>query len=224
MSDAFLLTENSHKVAVQLADRWATAVEAQASRIHHPESLRVTVVDQWLQVIALRQVLVAAEMARKHAPGDKQRHEINTGITSFLEALVITHDHDLNQRDALLLARHVLEHFDEYWCGTGHKQSDALTRNPKLTREELAVRYRPDFGATTDSLPTLRVGDPYPSQPLVEVDLASVAPAAARQLVRALAAILGVDVLHGFGSAPLTRAAVPPTVDATTGVSAGSRP
>lgn len=45
----FLLTENSHKIAVQLADRWATAVESEAARIRRPENLRSTVPDQWLE-------------------------------------------------------------------------------------------------------------------------------------------------------------------------------
>jgi len=36
--------------------------------VQSPENLRVTVPDQWLHVVALHPVLVAAEMARKHAP------------------------------------------------------------------------------------------------------------------------------------------------------------
>jgi hypothetical protein len=64
----FLLTENSHKIAVQMADRWATAVEAQARRIRKPHDLRVTVPDQYLQVVALHHVLVAAKMAQRNVP------------------------------------------------------------------------------------------------------------------------------------------------------------
>jgi len=208
MNRPYLLTENSHKVAVQLADRWTTAVEAQARRIRQPDNLRVTVPDQWLQVIALRQVLAAAEMARKHAPV-RLRQQIDSAITRFIKTLVIAHGQGTNQRDSLVLARDVLEHFDEYWCGTGRNQQAAIAGNPHLTREELAIRYRPDFGITTDSLPTLRLGDPHPAQPLVEVDLASVAPVAARQLVARLATVLGVDVLPGFGTAALRTAATP---------------
>lgn len=38
MAEPFQLTENSHKVAVQLADGWATAVATQARRISAPQS------------------------------------------------------------------------------------------------------------------------------------------------------------------------------------------
>jgi hypothetical protein len=41
-----------------------------------------------------------------------------------------------------------------------------------------------------------------PADPLVEIELVSIAPKTARHLVEELAAILGVDVLAGFGSTP----------------------
>jgi|HubBroStandDraft_4_1064222.scaffolds.fasta_scaffold108317_2 hypothetical protein len=43
LNNRFRLTKNTNKVAVQLADRWAKAVEAQVRRTKNPENLRVTV-------------------------------------------------------------------------------------------------------------------------------------------------------------------------------------
>ena len=196
MTDQFLLTENSHRVAVQLADRWATAVEAQARRIRKPHNHREPVPDQYLQVVALHHVLVAAKMARAHVPSESAGPRIDEAINTFLKAIVVTRGPGMNQRQALRLARDVLEHFDEYLSGTGKKQREDLARTGE-SKEDLAQRYRPELGTTAQ--PTLRIG----SAPLAEIDLADVAPAAARQLVEALCAIVGVDVLPGFGTAPL---------------------
>ncbi len=199
MTDQFLLTENSHKVAVQLADRWATAVEAQARRIQSPHDLRVTVPDQYMQVVALHHVLVAAKMARKHVPSESAKVKIDAALTAFLGAIVTNRGQGMNQREALGLARNVLEHFDEYYCGTGDLQRKDAEKTG-LNREDLALRYRPEGGGAEQ--PTLRIGSP----PLAEIDLATVAPTAARQLVRELCAIVGVDVLGGFGAAQLHEA------------------
>jgi len=105
VTDRFHLTENTHKVAVQLADRWATAVEAQARRIRNPENLRVTVPDQWLQVVALHHVLAAAQMARKHAPSAAMKPRIDAAIKAFLGSIVIGRSPGMNQREAIVLAR-----------------------------------------------------------------------------------------------------------------------
>jgi hypothetical protein len=196
VTDQFLLTENSHRVAVQLADRWATAVETQARRIRKPYNHRVTVTDQYLQVVALHHVLVAAKMARAHVLSESARPRIDAAINAFLKAIVVTRGPGMNQRQALRLARDVLEHFDEYLSGTGKKQREDQARTGE-SKEDLAQRYRLELGTTAQ--PTLRIG----SAPLAEIDLADVAPAAARQLVEALCAIVGVDVLPGFGTAPL---------------------
>jgi len=196
VTDQFLLTENAHRVAVQLADLWATAVEAQARRIRKPHNLRVTVPDQYLQVVALHHVLVAAKMARAHVPSESARPRIDAAINAFLKAIVVTRGPGMNQRQALALARDVLEHFDEYLSGTGKKQKEDQARTGE-SKEDLAQRYRPELGTTGQ--PTLRIG----SAPRAEIDLAAIAPAAARQLVEALCAIVGVDVLPGFGTAPL---------------------
>src|SRR5258706_16022617 len=45
VTDLFQLTENTHKVAVQLADRWAKAVEAQDRPTRDPEDHRLTIPD-----------------------------------------------------------------------------------------------------------------------------------------------------------------------------------
>jgi hypothetical protein len=105
MSDRFRLTENTHRVAVQLADRWATAAEAQARRILSPENLRVTVPDQWLQIVALHHVVAAAEMARKHAPAAAMKPRIESAIQEFLRSIIIDRDPAMNQREAITLAR-----------------------------------------------------------------------------------------------------------------------
>ena len=196
MTDQFLLTENSHRVAVQLADRWATAVEAQARRIRKPYNHRVTVPDPYLQVVALHHVLVAAKMARAHVPSESAKPRIDAAINAFLSAIVVTRGPGMNQRQALRLARDVLEHFDEYLSGTGKKQREDQARTGE-SKEDLAQRYRLELGTTPQA--TLRIG----SAPLAEIDLADVAPAATRQLVEALCAIVGVDVLPGFGTTPL---------------------
>lgn len=196
MTDQFLLTESPHRVAVQLADRWATAVETRARRIRKPYNHRATVTDQYLQVVALHHVLVAAKMARAHVPSESARPRIDAAINAFLKAIVVTRGPGMNQRETLRLARDVLEHFDEYLSGTGKKQREDQVRTGE-SREDLAQRYRLELGTTAQ--PTLRIG----SAPLAGIDLADVAPAAARQLVEALCAIVGVDVFSGFGTAQL---------------------
>jgi hypothetical protein len=197
----FRLTENTHRVAVQLGDRWATAVEAQARRIQSPENLRVTAPDQWLQVVALHHVLVAAQMARKYAPVAAMKPRIDCAINEFLNAIVIGRSPGMNQREAIALARDVLEHFDEYYCGTGRLQKREQAADPSLSKEDLALRYRPSLGSAGRT--ALRIGPDPPADPLVEIELASIAPKAARHLVEELAAIVGVDVLAGFGSTSL---------------------
>jgi hypothetical protein len=97
--------------------------------------------------------------------------------------------------------RDVLEHFDEYYCGTGRLQRREQAADPSLSREALAIRYRPSLGSGGRT--ALRIGPDPPAEPLVEIELASIAPKAARQLVERLSTIVGVDVLSGLGSKPL---------------------
>jgi hypothetical protein len=154
--------------------------------------------DQYLQVVALHHVLVAAKLARAHVPPKTARPRIDAAINALLKAIVVTRSPGMNQRQALGLARDVLEHFDEYLSGTGKKQREDQARTGE-SKEDLAQRYRPELGTTAQ--PTLRIG----SAPLAEIDLANVAPVAARQLVEALCTIVDVDVLPGFGTTPLHR-------------------
>jgi hypothetical protein len=201
MSNSFRLTENTHRVAVQLADRWATAVEAQAGRIRKPENLRFTVPDQWLQAVALHHVLAAAEMARKHAPAADMKPRIDAAINVFLKSIIVGRGPSTNQREAIVLARNVLEHFDEYYAGIGKMQKREQVADPSLSNEDLALRYRPSLGSAGRAV--LRIGPDPPADPLVEIELESIAPKAARQLVEQLCAIVGVDVFAGLGSTSL---------------------
>ena len=100
------------------------------SRIQSPENLRVTVPDQWLQVVALHHVLAAAEMARKHAPSAGMKPRIDAAIHAFLDSIIIGRGPSTNQRDAMVLARDVLEHFDDYYCGTGSMQRREQAADP----------------------------------------------------------------------------------------------
>jgi hypothetical protein len=83
----------------------------------------------------------------------------------------------MTQREALGLSRNVLEHFDEYPCGTGKRQKKDAAKTG-LSNEERARQYQPELGAGTAAV--LRIG----ASPQAEIDLASVAPTAARRLVK----------------------------------------
>ena len=45
--------------------------------------------DQWLQVVALHDVLAAAQMARKHAPSAAMRPRIDTAVDVFLKSIIV---------------------------------------------------------------------------------------------------------------------------------------
>lgn len=59
MSDDWKITEHAVNVAAQFADRWATAVAAEARRIQQNTLERVP--DTWVQVSVLRQLLRAVK-------------------------------------------------------------------------------------------------------------------------------------------------------------------
>lgn len=119
-----------------MADRWATAVEAQARRIRKPHDLRVTVPDQYLQVVALHHVLFAAKLAQRNVPAESAK-QIEVALSAFLNATVTRRGLGMTQREALGLSRNVLEHFDEYLCGTGKRQKKDTTKTG-LSNEEPA--------------------------------------------------------------------------------------
>jgi hypothetical protein len=73
----------------------------------------------------------------------------------------------MNQREAVVLARDVLEQFDEYYCGTGRLQKLEQVADPGLRKEDLALRYRPSVGSAGRTV--LRIGPDPLSASLVEI-------------------------------------------------------
>jgi hypothetical protein len=110
------------------------------SRITHLRG----VPDDFLQVIALRQVLRAALMAKSSVQSKRRKGQIQDAIDAFLETIVVEH-HMPSKAEAFALARDVLEHFDDYYCGTGNLQKKDWQRSPGIDREDLAQRYRVDL-------------------------------------------------------------------------------
>ncbi len=183
MDSQWRITEHTASVAASFATLWATAAAAQARRIEHPENLFERVPDTFLQVDAIHNVLRAAETAQGSLhPGDA-RDAIAEAIDAFLDAIVVGHSPGLSDREALKLARNVLEHFDEYYSGTGNQQRPAARSGQSL--EDLAQRYRIDLGGPSAARPHLLIGM-KPDEPLVEVDLAEPAAHAARELAAAV--------------------------------------
>lgn len=178
------ITENSPAVAVQFADRWATAVRAQARRIEHPHHTIERVPDCFQQVNALHNVLKAAEMAKATIGPTAAKRRIQQAVDTFLADIVVETT-ERNRIDALALARNVLQHFDEYYCGKGRRQTSNRARSSGLDTEELARSHTVDFGGPSASQPHLRIG-PREGPPIVSIDLVAKAPAAARQLANAV--------------------------------------
>ena len=180
MSDQWRITEHTANVAGQLADRWATAVAAQARRIQRPENTIERVPDALVQVSVLHQVLRAAEMGKAAASSKTARQRIEQAIEAFVNEIVVETTISGGRARALGLARNVLEHFDAYYQGTGHTQQPG-----RGSSEDLAQDYRWELDGPADGALRLRIGL-RPAAPLVVVDLVEHAPRASRQLARAL--------------------------------------
>lgn len=86
----------------------------------------------------------------------------------------------------------MLEHFDEYYCGTGNQQRPAARSDQ--SHEDLAQRHRVDLGGPSAARPNLVIGM-KPEQPLVGIDLAEPAAIAARQLAAVVGFLAGGQVL-----------------------------
>jgi hypothetical protein len=186
VTEQWKITEHTVNVAAQFADRWATAVAAQARRIQHPEITFERIPDTWMQVLALRQLLRAVEMARRAEPEDDRRSErIEQAIVEFLDTVVVTASSE-GKASGFKLARDALEHFDEYYQGTGDVQQPSRKRNDRRPDEALAQRYRFDLEGPADGALRLRIGPLAPAEPLVVIDLVDRAPGAARKLARAI--------------------------------------
>jgi hypothetical protein len=73
MDSQWRITEHTANVAVQFADRWATAAAAQGRRIEYPVNPFERVPDGFLQVAALHHVLRAAEIGSWDYPAGNSR-------------------------------------------------------------------------------------------------------------------------------------------------------
>jgi hypothetical protein len=84
--------------------------------VQNPDHALERIPDTYLLAMALRNVLRAAEMAKRNVRSPLARAEIQKAIGTFLSYVILNPKHD---HRALIRARDVLEHFDEYLCGTG---------------------------------------------------------------------------------------------------------
>lgn len=189
--DAWLITEHSANVAVQFADRYATAVAAQARRIRDPHDQLERVPDCFLQVNALHNVLRAAEMTKRAVPSSAAKRAIQEAISTFLRSVVVQRS-GLAAHEALGLARNVLQHFDEFYCATSDRQKRQQRRNSDQSKENLAREHQIGFRGPSAREPHLVIGDNL-DEPVVTIDLVAKAPAAARQLALALGAAMACD-------------------------------
>jgi len=106
--------------------QWAAAVEVQRARIGDRSATEaVNQLDAIFFAIAVRNVLRAAEWAKKLLPADVGRE-----IERFEERVPRAQD-----------VRDVLEHFDEYLQGTGKLQRQGKISNPTT----FYVRYEDEF-------------------------------------------------------------------------------
>lgn len=190
------LTDHGPNVALQHCNQYALAVRAQARRVQNPDHPGERIPDIYLLVGALHHVLRAAEMAKKTIASPLAKAAIQRAIGVFLSQVVVKPASD--RAAALVLARDVLEHFDEYMCGIGRRQGYTAKRNPDVNKEGLAQNYRIDFEPPANR-PQLRVGPVRPAEPLVIMDLVTTAPGAAHQLVAALRTALVQGQLDNTG-------------------------
>jgi hypothetical protein len=185
------ITQNSPAVAAQFADRWATAASAQARRIEYPDDPFERVPDCFQQVNALHNVLKAAEMAKRTIGSTAAKRRIQQAADAFLAEIVVNTT-ERNHNDALALARNVLQHFDEYYCGKGRHQTTKSAGGSGLDTEELARSHTVDFGGPSAARPHLLIG-PHGGRPIVSIDLVVKAPAAARRLANAVGGAVGAE-------------------------------
>ena len=157
--------------------------------MQNPDHALERIPDTYLLAMALRNVLRAAEMAKRNVRSPLARAEIQKAIGTFLSYVILNPKHD---HRALIRARDVLEHFDEYLCGTGKLRRDEAKLNPDTSKEDLAQNYRIDFEPLAHR-PRLRVGPLRPAAPLLTIDLVTTAPQAAQLLVATVRAAIVQD-------------------------------
>lgn len=194
MTDDWRITDHSPDVALRLAHQWAVAARAQARRVQHPQHAGERVPDTYLLVMALQQVLTAAQMAKRTVTSRAAKADMQRAIGIFLDEIVVATT-GTQHAEALTLARDVLVHFDEYLSGTGRRQRRDHTSDLAKTAEDLAQDYRIDFDPPADQ-PRLRLGlRPAPAR--VTIDLVTTAPEAASRLAEAI----GTAITRGQASA-----------------------
>jgi hypothetical protein len=118
-----------HNLAINHAWTWAKAAMVQATRLQNGAGIW----DALLLLVALRQVLRAAEMAQNSPLQERRARQIlNSAVDRFKKDL-----------PDLVDARDIIEHFDEYAVGKGCLQLKEKAAEPSLTEAELARRYEP---------------------------------------------------------------------------------
>ena len=126
-------------------------------------------IDGLFLLIALRQMIRAAEMAQQSLRNRQAKQILSSALRRFRADL-----------PELVNARDIIEHFDEYAVGEGKLQEAELAADPGLTRAELAKRYALRMECAT-SYPVVRVGER-------SIDVTKVLPAVQRLYERMNAA------------------------------------
>ena len=133
-----------HNLALGHAWLWAKASEVPAARLLGDGS---GLPDALLLLLALRQVLRAAEMAQDSRLQNRRARQIlNSAVARFKRDL-----------PDLVDARDIIEHFDQYAVGKGDRQIGEKKADPPLTKAELAEHYAVRLEGTHDE-PIVRVG------------------------------------------------------------------
>ena len=133
-----------HNLALGHAWVWARAARVPAVRMLAEGA---GYEDALLLLLALRQVLRAAEMAQAGSLQKRRARQIlNSAVARFKADL-----------PDLVEARDIIEHFDEYAVGKGDLQNEDRAADPSLTDTELVERYAARLEGAWDE-PTIRVG------------------------------------------------------------------
>jgi len=129
------MIDHGPNVALTHAYLWAVAVRAQVQRVVEGNGSPQRTPDAFLLVIAARNVRRAACMALAHLTGTGAREQLREALDHFDTTLPDLED-----------ARNVLEHFDEYTRGVGHRQQrPTIKPGQRAADEPLAQQYRVGF-------------------------------------------------------------------------------
>jgi hypothetical protein len=157
--------------AVFFGEHWAKAVAANAKRIEAPDDPGERIADCFQQVIALRCVVQAADMAKTAVQSDEVKTQIQEAIKAFMNAVIVAPAKS-DRKAALGLARNVIAHFESWYVSGGPKQR--------------FIDFRGEAKA-----PVLEIhADKSNGRLLASVDLVTKSPTAARDLVDAMRKIL----------------------------------